>query len=383
MANVFLESDEIFPIGARADVFGRSGGNEGVAIEAGVEDVTLDANLERIHLAQNANALSFQVTGEGLEIRYDGSTVASLTSLNQDADLRFADGNVTLRQTGATTFQVEGADGGTQTLDTQRRGLDVTLGERESRTGEEGDSGSCGDGPNEISGDVLVDGSSTDNLPSSASTLTIGASGSGSAELADNQARTFTSDSFDNVDVAAGSGSSGSLNLSGADTDIVTAGTDNTVQIGRRGDGDLTVENGAEISTLQFEVGRHGNGSATIRGSDSKVTASNDNGLFSGEYSFGSGFVRVARKPDSEGSLEILDGGELEIRPGADQNSDTSGPGLSIGEEVGSNGDVTVDGQGSEIDIRQDSQIQDFGPFLFVGEGPGLFSFVREVSVGA
>lgn len=116
MANVFVDANEVFPIAGSADVFGRQGGNEGVVIQSGVTGVNLDANLEQIELAQNSSELDFAVTGDGLEIQRDGTTVANVASLNQDADVRLTDGNLTIRQTASSTFEVEGGDGTTETV---------------------------------------------------------------------------------------------------------------------------------------------------------------------------------------------------------------------------------------------------------------------------
>ena len=67
------------------------------------------------------------------------------------------------------------------------------------------------------------------------------------------------------------------MTLSGVGTTLTTSGTDNTVQVGRNGGtGTLLVDAGAVLSTLQFEVGRDGTGTATITGEGSTVIVSND-----------------------------------------------------------------------------------------------------------
>jgi T5SS/PEP-CTERM-associated repeat protein len=236
--------------------------------------------------------------------------------------------------------------------------------------GSGGVSGSGADG-GPIDGNVLVNREPADTIPETASTLTIASGGDASVELADGATRVFTSDSFDNVNIATTADVVGDLALSGDGTRLVTAGTDNTVQVGRTGTGNLTVEDGADVSTLNFEVAGGGTGTATIRGQDSRVVASNDNGLFSGDFAFESGFVRIGEEPASAGTVEILNGGELAVRPGEQQNNDTSGPGISLGEELGSSGDLIVDGAQSLVDIEQESPLRQFGPFLEVGEGLG------------
>ena len=380
MANVFLDEDEVFPIGARASVFGRQGGNEGVTIQPGVQDVTLDANMERIDLAQSAGDASLQATGNGLEIRdSDGNTVVSVASFNQDADVRFNDGNVTVRQSGATEFTLEGSDGSTQTVDTQSSaGVSVPLGNETSNSGDDGQRGSdesggggsggdTGSDANSISGEVLVDGSAATSIPSSAGTLTVGASGSGSADLVDGQDRTFTSNNFDNVEIAAQSGSQGSLTLDGEGTDVVTAGTDNTVQVGRMGDGALTVENGATIRTLQLDVARNGTGVATITGEGSGVIASNDDGMFAAPFESSGSLIRAGRNDGSDGRIEVLDGAALTLRvtPGSDVHS----TGVIIGDNIGSVGELLLDD--GNIDISQTTAANGKGPFFVIGNDGG------------
>ena len=348
-----------------------------VAEGAGVENLRAGST---VNLEGDSSAFSFVRNGTTLEIRDSDNNVAAqvAASPNAESKIRFGDGSATVavgqagnnitfaEQSFSPGDSVNGGANGV-TLDTSDTSQSFFDGSGDDSGNEAPDTG----GGNTLTGEVLVDGNQVDAIPTNGSAFTIGNNGSGSAALTDGEGRTFTSDNLDNVNIGAQSGSDGTLTLQGAGTDIVTAGTGNTVQVGRVGKGSLVVDNGAEVSTLQFEVGRRGDGDATISGQGSKVTASNDNGLFSGQFAFESGFARIGRKPGSEGRVEVLNGGELEIRPGETQNSDTSGPGLSLGEELGSNGDLIVDGSGSIVDIRQNSPFNQLQPFLEIGEGLG------------
>jgi hypothetical protein len=111
-ATVFLRDGGGISLADPAEVFGRSGGSERVFIADGTLGVELDANIERLDLEgkQVAN-IAFQVTGDGLELVQAGEPIATIPSLNQGMELRFADGNFAVQQTGAQTFTVTGASG--------------------------------------------------------------------------------------------------------------------------------------------------------------------------------------------------------------------------------------------------------------------------------
>jgi len=159
MANVFLDSNDTFQLANGAQVFGRSGGNETVALQSGVTGVGLDANVERLDFAQASGDVSFQVTGDGLTVRQDGTTLVTIPSLNQTSELRFTDGNVTIEQTGASEFTITGDDGSTQTVGTQAStSLSVALGDDTSSTA-----------PDSRDGPVTVDVSATNTGPFDAS----------------------------------------------------------------------------------------------------------------------------------------------------------------------------------------------------------------------
>jgi hypothetical protein len=109
---VFLNADGRFTIANAAEVVGRSGGNESVVLADGVTGVALDANIERVDIPRASGDVGFDVTDAGLTLTAGEDRVATLPSLNQPTELRLADGNGTLTQTGAQRFDVADGDGG-------------------------------------------------------------------------------------------------------------------------------------------------------------------------------------------------------------------------------------------------------------------------------
>jgi len=198
-------------------------------------------------------------------------------------------------------------------------------------------------------GDVVVTGAGSLLAVESQGGADIGNQGTGALAVTSGAAVTIASDSFNNLNVGYEAGSHGIVQVIGDGSKIVTSGVDNTIQVGRYGDGQLHVSTGGLVSTLQFEIARSGSGVATISGDGSRIIASNDGGLFSGTEEGYAGFVRVGRNDGSFGQLLIDSGGVLEIRPGETVNNDTKGAELTIGQEAGSTGIVSVDGIGSAI----------------------------------
>lgn len=128
MATVLLDPNEVFPLAAGADVFGRAGGTEGIIVLNGATGITTNAEIERLDLPENLSAYTFQVTGNGLEIRLASQSIVTIPSLNQPVDIRFADGNGTLTQTGGQLFTLAGGNGGIATIDTTASTPVVSLG---------------------------------------------------------------------------------------------------------------------------------------------------------------------------------------------------------------------------------------------------------------
>jgi T5SS/PEP-CTERM-associated repeat protein len=165
----------------------------------------------------------------------------------------------------------------------------------------------------------------------------------------------------------------GALTVSGAGSRVETRGIDNLVRIGMDGgDGTLLVEDGGTLDTYFFEVGRNAGsvGVATVTGTGSTIIVSSENGTFYAPYEYESGFARVGRN-GADATLNVLNGGRVEIREGTSNNTDTTAPGLQIGRD-GATGTVLVDGSGSVLAITQTSIDAGFGgPFMQVGRGVG------------
>jgi T5SS/PEP-CTERM-associated repeat protein len=176
---------------------------------------------------------------------------------------------------------------------------------------------------------------------------TVGEQGKGTLNVQNGGKVEIESDNFNNLVIGETAGSYGKVAVNGAGSQIVTTGTDNTVQVGYRGEGKLEVTGGGVVSTLELDIGRFGTGTVNITGPGSKVIASNDGGLFSLPYADYAGFVTVGYNSDSSGTVTITDGGQLEIRPG--KTTDTHEGALSIAHGAGSTGTVTVEGAGSAI----------------------------------
>lgn len=178
---------------------------------------------------------------------------------------------------------------------------------------------------------------------------TVGLEGKGTLNVQNGGKVEIESDGFNNLVIGETVGSYGKVIVNGAGSLIATSGTDNTIQVGFRGEGKLQVTEGGLVSTLQFEVGRYGIGTVAISGAGSKVVASNDGGLFSAPYADYAGFVVVGYKSGSSGTVTITDGGQLEIRPGETANPDTHEASISIARDAGSAGVVLVSGPGSAL----------------------------------
>ena len=159
------------------------------------------------------------------------------------------------------------------------------------------------------------------------------------------------------IRVGGNLGSEGTVTVTGSGSTLTTTGTDNGIWVGLEGGtGTLEVLDGGLVETLDFRVGRSGVGRAVIRGvaadgSRSRVMVSPAGGKFSGVYADAGGFVRVGRDAGSRGTLEILEGGLLQVRDGRD----THGPGFQVARHKGSTGTLLIDGSGSSLEVIQDS----------------------------
>ena len=215
-----------------------------------------------------------------------------------------------------------------------------------------------------ISGEVLEDGAQVQALDPSAGALQVGSEGSGFLGVTGGTSLTATSEGFDNVEVAAGAESNGFLAVKGSDSALSTQGADNTINIGRQGQGSLLVTDGADLETLELQLGREGRGEGIISGSDTRVLVNADNGRFSGELSNEAGLVGVGQTDGSYGRLALLDGALLE----ATANEQTQdGPGITIARNPGSRGEFVVDN--STARFTNSGEISNFAPFVSVADG--------------
>jgi len=88
-------------------VFGSGASNDVVLIQNGVTGANLDGSIERVDLAQNFSAYEFQTTTDGFQVMSGGNAVATFPGTPSGGlDLRAADGNVTVAQTGVETFTI-------------------------------------------------------------------------------------------------------------------------------------------------------------------------------------------------------------------------------------------------------------------------------------
>ena len=138
VANAFLAAGQGITAGDPVSVFGRSGGSEAVVLDIGAAGIRADANIERFDFPEPLSAMHFAATQRGLEISADGNRLVTLPSLNQTVELHFTDGNATLNQTGAETFELSGANDTSAILDSSGGGADVDLGSATSRAGTDG-----------------------------------------------------------------------------------------------------------------------------------------------------------------------------------------------------------------------------------------------------
>jgi T5SS/PEP-CTERM-associated repeat protein len=218
-------------------------------------------------------------------------------------------------------------------------------------------------------GEMLIDGPSALGVNGS---VRIGDWGTGNATVSGGGSLSADSEGFDDIRIGNHEGSNGTLTVVGtslaAQSTITTGGTDNTIQVGWAGTGVFNVQEFAQVRTLQLEAGRFGDGTINIDGGF--VIASTRFGTFSGADADFSGFVRAGRARGSDGEINITNGGRLQIGEGL---NNTVEPGLQIARNAGSNGDVTVDGFGSQIHLYQpvpaSPEVDLYGPYVQVGRG--------------
>ncbi|WP_299614764.1 cadherin-like domain-containing protein [Pelagibius sp.] len=216
---------------------------------------------------------------------------------------------------------------------------------------------------------VLTNGSTLTILGPSV----IGNAGTGDATISGGASAEFISGNADNLIIGNFFGSTGSLLIDGAETNVTTSGESNRVRVGLGGTGDMTVQGGASLNTLLLDSGVAGTGTVIIRGDGTQVTVSNDTGLFPGDFADRAAFVRAGRDAGGDGTVEVREGARLDIRAGIGVNENTNEPGLQIARDPGSVGSVLIDGPGSIIALTQtapaDPDNDIFGPFVQAGDG--------------
>ena len=289
---------------------------------------------------------------------------------------RYADSEGTVKVTGSgstltTTDDVFGitvGSGGTGTF-TIESGADVT-------TARWIDVGS-GEGSE---GTVKVTGSgSTLTTTGDGNRIWLGVEGTGTLEVLDGGLVETLG-----IRVGGDVDSEGTVTVTGSGSTLTTTGTDNIIVVGGEGTGTLEVLDGGLVETSDFRVGRSGVGRAVIRGvaadrSRSRVMVSPAGGKFSGVFVDEGGFVRVGRDAGSRGTLEILEGGLLQVRDGRD----THGPALQVARNKGSTGTLLIDGPGSSLEVIQDSPAVfgnlhvSPGPFVTLGRRGGGTTTIR------
>ena len=118
MANVFLSGNEQRSAIATGDNIFGAGGDESAIVPDGITGVEINAKVERLDSPALLGDHTFQVTSEGFEISVGGNVVAAVPSVPSDGlDLRAADGNVTVTQTGVEQFTLANPDDGNDSAD--------------------------------------------------------------------------------------------------------------------------------------------------------------------------------------------------------------------------------------------------------------------------
>lgn len=182
MAKVFLSSNDSFILSSQAPVYGAEGSEKLIA-DTGSAGVVADQNIERIELPGASSSYSFQQTGNQLRI-YQGSTLFATLTIQDDSDgtlLVFSNGAaaVKISNTGMTlggssvpasaASPVTPLTLDTGTLSTAKQGQ--SAGQKFTLTSatdtlvltQGNDTIDGASVANSISGDVIVDSSSTDN----------------------------------------------------------------------------------------------------------------------------------------------------------------------------------------------------------------------------
>jgi len=184
-----------------------------------------------------------------------------------------------------------------------------------------------------------------------------------------------TTGGYYNINIARGSGAQGEIIVDGDGSFLGAYGGSPRVTIARDGStGILAVSNGGDAGALSFVVGRGDNADGTllVTGAGSTVTVGDVYGQYGAydgnSYSAYAGGITLGRDGAATGTLDILDGGVVNVVNTAGVTSD---PFINIGRDNGSEGFLTVSGTGSQLNVVQaggmnDPSRSDIG-FLNVG----------------
>ena len=169
------------------------------------------------------------------------------------------------------------------------------------------------------------------------------------------------------VFIGNGSGSRGTVTVTGSDSSLTTVGDNNEVFVGNRGTGTIHVLDGGLVDTRKFHLAWWGVGGAVIRGvaadgTRSRVIVWPANGV-DPDFPDEGGFARVARNAGSNGRLEILEGGLLRVL----DTEDTFGPFFHLARDKRSVGTLLIDGEGSSLEVIQNGPAGDYGPSAALG----------------
>ncbi len=203
--------------------------------------------------------------------------------------------------------------------------------------------------------------------------------------------RSYAATPYQGISIADGAGTTGAVTVTGEGSRLTIAGAGGEagrgaarLEVGRGGNGTLTIENGGSASAFFMGIGQEATakGTVIIRGEGSVLRGIESAGTFReysvgngfGEETNGSAFLRLGRDDGgAEGRIEISEGGALVLE--SDPASGKVSPGIRAGQGIGSAGDIVVDGPGSAIRIVQATvpaaQEDKGGPFIELGGQSG------------
>jgi T5SS/PEP-CTERM-associated repeat protein len=175
----------------------------------------------------------------------------------------------------------------------------------------------------------------------------------------------------------ATNGGSATLTVTGSGSSVEIKGNSPVINVGRSGvgaQGSFNVLAGATASSLFMNIGRDGaRGTVTVDGAGSQL---NLVGVPSGPGFGGAG--SAVGSTGGTGQLTISNGGTMLISDGGlDGRAQTNGPGMTIGRETGSSGQLTVTGPGSILQMTTTSlappagTIDNYNPGMTLGRDAG------------